>query len=249
MDDTTSPHTDIHSSDIDRGANMITIRQSKFHVVPVVDPTPINDVLGTAANRTRFRGVDQDILDSYQQAFIEFVASTPGTAEFVVDHVIPKKIGALSPEMREELLSVLQDPQRWEKEDNVATLTDPFPLDQGPFHRDAGNPGELRVLYSPHVSTKIRRGWFDFDKKAARPQYPVFVDGYDSPNPQDQPAPGSLIMFETSSGIHAQPAFSREDLQSFDGGSRLLVSTTFNFNQAIHLAQQRCAARDHGVAR
>lgn len=230
-------------------ANIPNIRQSAFHVIQPLKSDFLVTLIDAFHNDPQQHPLGQPFPLSTRRdettQLINLIVADPAAIDFIVTHVLTKERGALSAALEREVRKLLEDATMWDemKRDGVIRNT---PSPRQYLHVDtAPIPRELRVTFSPDLSTMISRGWYEhLEGFPPTVQNLVNENGKTLHNHTEVPDAGLLVLFESSSSVHSIPAFDQRVLNAM-GGQRRFLSQTFSFENLVHQAQLNLMRASH----
>lgn len=222
----------------------LLIRQSKFCALNGFDDERLQEYLDfvkdilktndlTAIGPSTYPMEDQELNLIYQ--LVKIMVEKEEAIDFIMEQVLPKSI-ELTREEQSKVRALLAKPHLWDfKYRYVAIQTDSSSATGR--HSDDSNcdsPGKLRISISTELSTEGYEGWFEYGDGAGRRNggRPIKFSNGSTTTHKRIFHPGSIVMWENSSGQHAEPLLTDEVLDSING-SRTLVTFTVSFNRLI----------------
>ncbi|MFN8015835.1 MAG: hypothetical protein U0R17_04420 [Acidimicrobiia bacterium] len=245
------PYIDPHTND-----RMPNIILSRYHVISEPRPgmiRPLIDYCETIEKQFSRLGMDsKNALFGKEPAneikeLIETIISDPKAIEFICNVVIPAKHGHMIPEIRDSIPDLLKDISMWDVYEPFASRKkDATNIDF--FHVDATtHSGELRVGFSPQLSSRFRVGWHQVGIGSLN-IYPLQDSEGNDLTRVEQPEPLTFVLWEASSGVHDIPELD-ESLLSDIGGQRDFGSLTFNFDRVVQRAKDMLHERNSQYVR
>lgn len=222
----------------------IVVRQSKFcsfdpandlkltsyidHVHKIMNDNGVT-VIGIRANH-----VDEQefvLLRKLVEVFIEHEV----VADFILEQVLPKKYGPLSDEEQNQIRTLLNDASLWDFSNRFA-IKQTEPTSATGRHADSSSglrAGNLRISLSDVLSTIGFEGWFNYISPQGTGNGGVPVK---APNGSDSVKkkpfdPGLFVMWEESSGQHAEPLITDKFLK--EHASRFFLTFNVSFDRLM----------------
>ena len=189
-------------------------------------------------------GIPNDLIDlDHLKEFVDYLIEQTDIDDFVVTHVIPKKHGTLSKELRSEIVRLLGDSSVWlEQEFSLRASYDNEPYIPGaldPIHTDASPNGQLALACSEQFSVTIHEGWFLDNAFALQGPTPVLDPNNEAMDRRSAKKPGTWTAWSTGEygGVHEILTLDQEGLDKI-GGKRFFVLVRFGFDKLVLQAQK-----------
>ena len=182
-------------------------------------------------------------------SFVHGLIKQPGFLDYIITHVIPKKYGDLNPAVRSEIKKLLLNPDNWPSMRVKVRVSDRFNLPRiRPPHVDnkLHEPGDLRLGYSPEISSLTHENWFEYDSASNKLKPLVDPNGVPRDVELNQELPGTLSAWEAYSGVHQEPLITPKFLARC-GEKRFFLSIKFNFDQLVGIAIATVTNRPQGL--